>query len=140
MRRSHSPLPAAARMRPWEAPLYIGVAVLFFSHFADWRGHEEVCSARALDPGTGFLTHLALTVALLVYAYFWAPERTPRWTSVILGLWAAAGVYLTRVYWMPRTAGPWMAAAGWLLLLVCAVWGLFVPRINEEIRIERKRT
>ena len=128
----------AVRTRPWEVFLYAGVAILFFSHFTDWRGFDDVCVLRGFDPGTWFLGHLALVVALIAYAYVWSPERSGRSTSLLLAGWSLAGGFITRVYWMPRTAGPWMAALGWLAILVCAVWALFVPRAEDIVIAGRK--
>ena len=125
------------RPRPWEVFLYAGLAVLFLSHFADWRGFDDLCLERGLDPGSWFLGHLALVVALIAYAYVWSPERSGRWTSLLLCLWSGVGVFVTRVYWMPRSIGPWAAALGWLAVLVCAVWSLFVPR-QDDVVIARR--
>ena len=131
------PRAAPLRTRPWEVFLYAGVAILFFSHFTDWHGYDDACLARGFDPGSWFLGHLVLVVALIAYAYVWSPERSGRWTSLLLVGWAVIGGFITRVYWAPRTVGPWMAALGWVAILACAVWGLFIPR-EEEIVIARQ--
>ncbi len=135
MNSAHRPPNHAVRIRPWEIPLYAGVAILFFSHFTDWTGYDRVLETLGRDPGAGFVGHLALSVGVLAFAFFYAPERSSRWTSLVLGAWAVLGIALTHVAQGPRSIGPWAAALGWGLLLLCAVWGLFVPREGRGIRI-----